>query len=155
MLPNKDISEPLEFIPSLAERIFSGSEELDKIIFVTVSAKEVLQADGLARVTLSRSQVKSFKVEYLGVDGLELYEEGLLPLCLPTRKITIIDWGKLSPESRPLAALTWIVVRYKNGKRKKVAELSQGKIEGGVFKFLQVAAVNKLLNNVYLDKEEL
>ena len=39
-------------------------------------------------------------------------------------------------------------------KKRKLAELTHGAIEAGVFKFLQINAVNRLLNQTYVEDKD-
>ena len=154
MLPGKDINTSLEFIPSLAERALSHPTGLPrKITFLTVSAKETLQSDGTTRILPGRAQVKNFRLFPTTEGDLELVEQGKLPLDLATRKVQIIDWS--TQRDKPLAALTWVISQAEDGQRRKIAELTQGTIEGGVFKFLQIAATNYLLNEPALRTKNL
>lgn len=140
-MPSKNINEPLEFIPSLCR----GLSFARKIYFLTFTAKETLQTDGLTRVLPGTTIAQEWKI-LLTTDGeIELVKEGYLPIDLPTRKVKIVSWDSVPPALRPIATLTWVIVEEADGKRKKIAEFTQGEIDSGIFKFLQVAGVNYLL----------
>ena len=141
MLPSKMIDKPLEFIPSLCRDLPLAK----RVHFLTVSARESIDQDGMTRVLPGKTLLQSYQV-YEAEDGVELVKEGLLPVLLPTRKITIVSWEKEPLEMQPFATLTWVILEDDTGRKKKVSELTQGIIEPGIFKFLQVSAVNTVLN---------
>ena len=143
MLSDKNINTPLEFIPSLCK----GLPESKFISFLTVSARETLQPDGMTRILPGPATLQTYRV-FTTTDGdLELVKIGYLPIDLPTRKITISSWEEYPPSTKPIASLTWLITTSPTGRKKKIGEFTQGDVQNGVFKFLQVAAVNQILNS--------
>lgn len=150
----RPIEEPLIFYNALADRTLRrGDAELAQITFLTFSACEALTKTGMT-VLVPGVTIKNSYILRQDPDGIEFYPAGGYPLFQPTRQITIVDWKDFPPKNRPLASLTYVIGTYDDGQHRKLAELTHGEIEAGVFKFLQINAVNFLMNN-RLEEENL
>lgn len=145
----RPITEPLYFLNALSSRaLYRGDAKLTKVSFMTVSAMEVLFQDGVTRLVPGPALEDTYYLNYSG-DGLEFVPEGNYPLELATRRLLIVDWSAFA--DKPVASLTWVIGTYSDGQKRKLAELTHGAIEAGAFKFLQVNAVNRVLNQNYVE----
>lgn len=149
---SKSITEPLYFLNALSSRaLYRGDAKLIGVSFMTVSAMEVLFKDGVTRLVPGPSLEENYYLNY-SQDGLEFVPEGDYPLELPTRRLLVVDWSAVA--DKPVASLTWVIGTYSDGQKRKLAELTHGAIEAGVFKFLQINAVNRVLNQNYVEDKD-
>lgn len=142
----KNIAEKLLFYtPVLESRKTLQGKPIEKITFLTVSA---LERTYRGQKTLIEGESFIETLYYLeDEDGAKFTEEEDSVISIPARGYCIIDWAEeVSPEDIPLASLTYIILHYDGGEKRKISEITMGKIEPATFKLLQVAAVNRLLN---------
>lgn len=144
----KPIYEKLLFYTPLADRLKTHKgAELKKIIFITTSIieKEVpLGESGYADFILKPYLELIETLDYTESEegALLLTEDGA---SIPARGYPIVDWAEAGGEF-PHASLTFIILEYADGKRKKACELTMGQIDNATFKMLQGQMVDILLN---------
>lgn len=133
--------------PLLEKNQTLKGKPLEKVVFLTVSCREATRA-GFTTLVEGDSIIEELLYRE-SEDGAFFLDPETKENLGRARGYTIVDWKEEENERElPLASLTTVILYYAGGEARKAGEITMGEISPAIFKFLQQATINQILNEL-------